>query len=205
MVIAPTPALASASAIRAAIKRSEIDLLWDSMPESAYELLKNSLPGRIADMIADALNLNYLEKLGILCAASLEERLMQLSILINRESEALMLGTKIHQDVQAAVGRNQREFFLREQLRAIQEELGNDFANPDLADIAERMNKCSLPEAVETKIRKEVSRLELIPTAAAEYHVAYNYVDWLLSVPWGASVESIVELARATAVLDEDH
>ncbi len=197
--------------VRALVKNAvtSFQVIIGMLPGVSDELkvaLNNiSDPARLTDMIADAINLNYLEKLGLLCAPTLQERLMQLSILLNRETEAFVLGGKLHQEVQAAVGRNQREFFLREQLRVIQEELGNDFFNPDLAEIAERMGKLHLPEEVAAKIKKEVSRLELIPTAAAEYHVAYNYVDWLLSIPWERSPEEPVELTRAARVLDADH
>ncbi len=177
-----------------------------NVPEELRVALANiSDRGRLTDMIADSLNLNYQEKLAILTAPALNTRLKILAVLLNRESEALQLGSKIQQQVQEAVGRSQREYFLREQLRVIQQELGEEYANPDLAELSRRLEETPLPDEVVKVVQKELSRLEVIPPVSAEYHVAYNYVDWLLSVPWLSYSDDTLDVGRAAEVLDEDH
>ncbi len=160
---------------------------------------------RLVDMMADSLGLSYLEKLGILILPTVLERLRLLSVLLNRELEALQMGARIQQEVQQSIGKNQREYFLREQLRVIQQELGEEYANPDIAELNQRLAETVLPDEVANTVRKELSRLEIIPPASAEYHVSYNFVDWLLSVPWRVYSEDSLDVGRAREVLDEDH
>ncbi len=160
---------------------------------------------RLVDLIADTLNISFTEKLGILTASTLSERLQLLTILLNREVEVLHLGNEIQSQVSSALTQSQREFFLREQLKTIRHELGDEASNPDIASIKKRMEGKKLPEQVIKVIAKEVERLEVMPQAASEYHVAFNYVDWLLSVPWNEFSDDRNDIKRAKRILDTDH
>ncbi len=160
---------------------------------------------RIVDLISDAINISFPEKLSILTLPTLHERLQLLTILLNREVEVLQLGSEIQSQVHNAMSKSQREFFLREQLKTIKNELGEGNRNPDLVSIEERLEKLTLPEAVVQAVRKEMERLEMIPQASPEYNVAYNYVDWLLSVPWENFSDDRLEVCEAAKILDADH
>ena len=162
-------------------------------------------PVRVCDLIADSLNLMTDEKTMILQELSVEERLIFLLELLNRELLVVQLGSKIQAEVHQNLSQNQREYYLREQLRVIKEELKEDSRNPDIIDIEERMMQLQLPEKVAATVEKELSRLELIPTMSPEYHVSYNYIDWLLSVPWNVYSEDNLDLLEAQKVLDDDH
>ena len=117
----------------------------------------------------------------------------------------LHLGNEIQSQVSNALSQSQREFFLREQLKTIKQELGDENANPDITVIRKKMAKKDLPQNVIEVINKELERLEIMPQAASEYHVAYNYVDWLLSVPWNEYTEDRNDIKRARKILDQDH
>jgi len=160
---------------------------------------------RLVDLIADTLNLNFTEKLCILTLPSLHERFQLLTILLNREVEVLRLGSEIQTQVHNALSKSQREFFLREQLKTIQEELGEQTKNPDIAALQERMKKRKFPEEVLETVTKEMERLELIPQASSEYHVAYTYLDWLLSLPWNDYSEDRIDVEQAAKILEHDH
>ena len=160
---------------------------------------------RLVDLITDALNIDYAEKLMILSMSELQERIQLLTILLNREVEVLKLGSEIQSQVHNAMGRQQRDFFLREQLKAIKDELGEENRNPDLIAIEERMAGMELPEKVLEVIEKEKSRLEIIPQASPEYHVAFNYIDWILSVPWNLFSDEVLDVNESMRVLEHDH
>ncbi|GEM_PF-3690 len=160
---------------------------------------------RTADMIADTMNLSYAEKLVILAERNLKNRLHLLMILLNREVEVLRLGAQIQNQVQSEMTRSQREFFLREQMRQISEELGEGYQNPDVAGFLERMKHCKMPESVRAVVMKETERLNQIPQAAAEYNIAYTYVDWLLNVPWNEYTHDNVDVKKAAEILEADH
>ena len=162
-------------------------------------------PGRAADLIGDSLSLLPCEKIWLLQALDVEQRLYFLLEVLNRELEVMQLGAKIQAEVHQNVSQSQREYYLREQLRVIKEELNEDSRNPDIIDIEKRMGVLELPPAVAATVEKELSRLELIPTMSPEYHVAYNYIDWLLSVPWCVYSEDNLDLVKAGKVLEEDH
>ena len=183
--------------------------LAGAMPGIPEELqvavLNAESPGRLADLISDALNLNYAEKILLLSMTDVRRRFEVLAILMNRELEVLKLGMKIQSEVHQAMSQQQREFFLREQLRTIQQELGEDSRNPDIIEIEERLESTELPPHVLEVVRKELSRLEVIPQAAPEYHIAYTYINWLLDLPWCIFTEDRLDCAEAEKVLDADH
>ena len=176
------------------------------IPEELQVAVCNAeTPARLADLIADALNLNYAEKILLLATIDVRKRLELLGIFMNRELEVMKLGMKIQSEVHQAMGRQQREFFLREQLRTIQQELGEDNRNPDLVEIGERLEKIKLPPHVLEVVRKELARLEVIPQAAPEYHISYTYINWLLDLPWLVFTEDRLDCAEAEKVLEADH
>lgn len=160
---------------------------------------------RMVDLIADTINISHIEKLSILTLPSLQERLQLLTILLNREVEVLHLGSEIQSQVHDALSKSQREFFLREQLKTIQNELGENNANPDITAIEERMVEADLPEEVEKVVIKEMERLKIMHQASSEYHVVHTYIDWLLSVPWRKYSDDRLDVAAAAKVLDNDH
>lgn len=193
--------------VRNAVKQfQEIISFSPNFPEELKIAITNLTDNsRIVDLIADTLNISYREKLAILTIESIQERLHLMTILLNREVEVLRLGSEIQSQVHDVMSKQQREFFLREQLKQIQEELGEGNKNPDVVSINERLAKLNLPDEVRTLINKEVERLDMIPQASGEYNIAYTYIDWLLSVPWNEYTEDRLDVNKAAEILDADH
>ena len=160
---------------------------------------------RITDVIADTLNISFAEKVVLLATLDLQDRLHFLTILLNRELEVLRLGSEIQSQVHDAMSKQQREFFLREQLKQIKEELGEGNRNPDVAVITNRMEKKKLPDPVRAILEKEIERLNMVPPSSPEYNISYTYIDWLLSVPWTEATQDRVNVKDAAAILDADH
>jgi ATP-dependent Lon protease len=160
---------------------------------------------RVADLIADTLNFTFEEKLVILAASTLHARFQFLTILLNREIEILNLGTKIQSQVSSAIGQTQREYFLREQLKSIKKELGEETKNPDVATLLERASKKKMPPKIKEVFNKELERLQMIHQASAEYNVAHTYLDWLLDLPWEEYSEDRIEISEASKILNNDH
>ena len=184
----------------------ELAGMLPGLPEELQVAVFNAgTPGRFADLLADALNFSYAEKLLLLFHTDVRARLEALAVFMNRELEVLKLGMKIQNEVHQAMSQSQREFFLREQLRSIQQELGEDTRNPDIIEIERRLGELTLPERVTEVVKKELSRLELIPQAAPEYHISYTYINWLLDVPWLTCTDDRLDCNEAARVLDADH
>ena len=160
---------------------------------------------RLVDLIADTLNIDFVEKLSILTQTTLHERLQTLMILLNREVEVLHLGSEIQSQVHNALSKSQRDFFLREQLKTIRHELGEDNKSPDIIAIEKKLETLKLPELVTKTVEKELERLAVIPQASPEYHVAFNYIDWLVSVPWLIYSEDRLDVNEASKILEHDH
>jgi len=160
---------------------------------------------RITDVIADTLNISFAEKIVLLATLKLQDRLHFLTILLNRELEVLRLGSEIQSQVHDAMSKQQREFFLREQLKQIREELGEGNRNPDVAAITSRMEKIKLTEPVREVIAKEIERLNMVSPSSPEYNISYTYIDWLLGVPWLEATQDRVNVKDAAAILDADH
>ncbi|MBQ9770793.1 MAG: endopeptidase La [Lentisphaeria bacterium] len=193
--------------VRNAIKQfQEVITYSPNFPEDLkIAILNMNSNTRITDLIADALNISYAEKLAILTLPKLQERLQLLTILLNREVEVLKLGSEIQTQVHNAMSKSQREFFLREQLRTIKEELGEETRNPDLAELNKRFADLDAPEQVMQTLEKELSRIETIPPTAPDYTVSFNYIDWILSLPWNNMTEDRIDIRRAAEILDRDH
>ena len=184
----------------------ELSGLAQNMPEEVQMAVLNApSPGRFADTVADALSFSTAEKIVLLSQCSVIKRLEILGILINRELEVLRLGVKIQSEVHEAMGQSQREYYLREQLRTIQRELGEETASPDVAALRKRLSSGDYPDEVREAVNSELERLELIPQSAPEYHISYNYMSLLLDLPWRIFTEDVYDIVHAAEVLDEDH
>ncbi|HEY1370083.1 MAG TPA: endopeptidase La [Gaiellaceae bacterium] len=163
-------------------------------------------PSALCHLVASTLRLRTEEKQKLLEITDVEQRLRDVSLILNRELEVFELGTKIQSQVQSELEKGQREFFLRQQLKAIQEELGEgDPEQAELRELRQRMDEVELPEEVRKAAERELTRLERLPSAAAEYGVIRTYLDWILTLPWNVTTEDNLELERARKVLDEDH
>jgi ATP-dependent Lon protease len=163
-------------------------------------------PSTLSYLVASTLRLKTEEKQRLLELADVEERLRELSRVLSRELEVFELGTKIQSQVQSEMEKGQREFFLRQQMKAIQEELGEgDPEQAELRELRERVESAELPDDVRKAVDRELARLERLPTAAAEYGVIRTYVDWILSLPWAQFTEDNLDLEHARGILDEDH
>jgi ATP-dependent Lon protease len=163
-------------------------------------------PGRLADFVAFHLNLKSDEKQAVLEAVEPRARIEQASAFLRRELQILELGSKIQNRVKESLNASQREFFLREQMKAIQQELGTlDETQAELDEYREKIAAAKMPEDVEAKAVKELGRLEKMPQAAAETGVIRTYLDWLVGVPWAVEDEEKLDLIEARRILDEDH
>jgi ATP-dependent Lon protease len=163
-------------------------------------------PSALANLIATTMRLKTSEKQELLEKADVEARLRQLTVILNRELELLELGTKIQSQVHSEMEKSQREYFLRSQLKAIQEELGEgDEQQAEIAELRAQIEDANLPEEAEKQARRELDRLAKLPSAAAEYGVIRTYLEWILSLPWNATTEDDLDLEKARKILDEDH
>ncbi len=163
-------------------------------------------PGRLADFVAFHLNLKSEEKQTILEAIDPSERMERTSTFLHKELEILELGSKIQSRVQESMTKSQREYFLHEQLKAIQQELGQyDEIQAEMDDYREKIAAAGMPEEVSEKAEKELGRLEKMPQAAPETAVIRTYLDWLIGLPWQKEDEEKLDLIEAKKILDEDH
>jgi ATP-dependent Lon protease len=163
-------------------------------------------PSALANLIATTMRLKASEKQELLEEADVEERLRKLTVILNRELEVFELGTKIQSQVQSEMEKGQREYFLRQQLKAIQEELGEgDEQQAELAELRGQIEEANLPEEADRQARRELDRLAKLPPAAAEYGVIRTYLEWILSLPWNTTTEDDLDLEKARTILDEDH
>ena len=168
--------------------------------------LNTEHPGHFADLIAANLNLSLEDRQKLLETISVRERLQKLLPLLNREQEVLTLSSKIQSDVASNIAKTQRDFFLREQMRAIQRELGEGDPNAGEAkSLREKIAQAVLPAEVRKAAEQELERLSQMPPAAAEYAVSRNYLDWILALPWEKSTEDKLDLKVAEKILNQQH
>jgi ATP-dependent Lon protease len=165
-------------------------------------------PSALCHLVASTLRtIKTEERQEILEQVNVEQRLRTVSAILGRELEVFELGSKIQSQVQSEMEKGQREYFLRQQLKAIQQELGED--DPEQAEVAELRERLDALTGLSEEIRKaadrELARLEKLPSAAAEYGVIRTYLEWILTLPWGAFTEDNLDLDHARAVLDADH
>ena len=163
-------------------------------------------PGHLSDLIAVNLNLSLDERQQMLENSSVKERLTKLLPMLNRELEVLTLSSKIQTDVASSMSKTQRDFFLREQLRAIQRELGEgDFNTTEAKNLREQIDKAQLPEEPKKVALQELERLSQMSPAMAEYGVTRHYLDWIINLPWNKMTEDKIDLKVAKKILDEQH
>jgi ATP-dependent Lon protease len=163
-------------------------------------------PSALAYVIAGALRIKTEEKQALLEEADVARRLRRLSEVLARELEVLDIGSRIQHQVQSELDRTQREYVLRQQLKAIQEELGErDPAEAEVDELREQLAEVDLPEEVRRQADRELARLEKLPQAAAEHGVIRTYLEWIAALPWGVVTEDDLDLPHARQVLDADH
>ena len=164
-------------------------------------------PGKLADFIASSLaTIGTAVKQEVLATLDIRTRMDALNRILIKELEVLELGSKIQSQVQSEVGKNQREYFLREQLKAIQKELGEgDEQAKEIEELRAKLEALGMPEPVKKEALRELDRLSKMPVAAAEYTVSRTYLDWIAALPWSKRTEDSIDLRRTKDVLDADH
>ncbi|MGG4546250.1 endopeptidase La [Rossellomorea marisflavi] len=163
-------------------------------------------PGRLADIIASHLPLKIKEKQHILETQDIKERLQMVIEIINNEKEVLSLEKKIGQRVKRSMERTQKEYYLREQMKAIQKELGDkEGKTGEVEDLTMKIEEAGMPEDIEATALKELARYEKVPSSSAESSVIRNYIEWLVSLPWTKETEDQLDINRSEMILDRDH
>lgn len=175
-------------------------------PEVLVSVNNIEEPGRLADVITSHLNLSVDEKQEILEAATSRDRLDRLCTLLVKEIDILEMERKIHLRVRKQMEKTQKEYYLREQMKAIQKELGDqDERTAEVEELRNKLAKITLPSDVEEKVLKEIDRLSKMPPMAAEAVVVRNFIDWILALPWNTVTEDSLDVNAAEAILNEDH
>src|SRR5262245_27012176 len=163
-------------------------------------------PGKVSDLIASNLNISLEEKQELLSTLDVRVRLDRLSTILAREIELLELGHKIQSQVQSELNKNQKDFYLRQQMKAIQRELGEgDSRTAELDELRRKLYEGELPPEALKAAERELDRLRMIPPESAEHSVVRTYLEWLIALPWNTSTEDNLDLHHARQVLDEDH
>ena len=176
------------------------------LSEEQFHVLSNiQNPGKLVDKAISLMNISTKEKQDILEELDIKKRLEKCTVLINREIHRIELGEKIQSDVQDEISKSQREYFLREQMKAIQKELGEDTGGVELDELDEKIKTAKMPEKVETVARKELTRMKKIPAQSPEYTVARTYLDWLVELPWSKESKDNEDINYAQEILDSDH
>jgi ATP-dependent Lon protease len=185
----------------------EVLRLIPELPPSAAELLERvEDPSVLADLIASNLEASVDEKQTVLETVELVSRMRRVLELLSRQLEVLKLSNKISSQVKGEMSKTQREYYLRQQLKAIKDELGEgEDGEDDQAELETRVNESHLPEEADKAARKELRRLRNMSSSQAEYTVARTYIEWLCDMPWGKSSTDRIDLAEVRAILDADH
>ncbi|MBN1825937.1 MAG: endopeptidase La [Candidatus Eisenbacteria bacterium] len=209
--VAPTPE--TDELVVEALRRNCLEsfrLLLRSRPGAAEETaeIAGAIPGadRFADWIASQLNLSLPEQIRLLETDGARERLEELARILDREGKLIELETRIQEEVSAALGEKERENYLRERIRAIRKELGEeDERETQIREIHRRLAAVRLPEEARLSCREEIARLKRIPVQSSEFTVARNHIDWVMDLPWNALSEDRIDLDEARALLDRNH
>ncbi|MCA9833524.1 MAG: endopeptidase La [Thermomicrobiales bacterium] len=209
-----TPEIAEESVEIQALARNAHELferavgLVQHLPDELLIASMNALddPVHLAYLIASNLRMEPSERQHVLEVTDVAEKLKYLITYLTKELEVLELGRKIQSDVQEEMGKSQREYFLREQMKAIQRELGesND-QEAEINDLREQISNSGMSDEARKEAERELDRLSKLPPAAAEYGVIKTYLDWLVSLPWGKTTEEPIDIQRTRAILNEDH
>ncbi len=196
-----------------ALIRNVLDLLKkvvDLAPYLSEELQVSAIntenPSRLADLIASSLNINVAKKQELLETFDTKERLRKVLSHINREVEVLELSQRIQSQAASELGKTQKEYILREQLKAIQKELGGaDERTAELDEFKRKIKEAKMPAEALDAAQKELDRLSKMNPAAAEYTVSRTYLDWLVNLPWSKSTQDVLDIKKVKKILDEDH
>jgi ATP-dependent Lon protease len=196
-----------------AMRQNAISLFHDvvelspALSEDMQTMVTNiAEPGRLADFIAATLpGLSSPEKQSVLNTLSVKTRLENLLRFLSKEREVLQLRNKIQSQVQDQLSESQREFYLREQMKAIQKELGEGEEDAEIEELRKKIDEAGMPDEVKKEARRELQRLSRMSPAAADYTVTRTYLDWLVVLPWDKASGSKVDVLKAKQVLDEDH
>jgi ATP-dependent Lon protease len=177
------------------------------LPDEILNVVRHlSDPGTLADIIASYLNIEGEKRQAILEALDVEERLEKLATYMNDELEVGRMGQQIQNQVQKGIDKNQREYYLREQLKAIQKELGvSEQAPSEINELKEKLEKKNLPEAAHKAASKEIEKLSKMNSSSSEYTVTTNYLDWLLTLPWSESTVDKLDIKKAERILNKQH
>jgi len=181
--------------------------LMPELPREAGSLIDSiQAPGALSDLVAANLDAPVEEKAQLLETVEVKERIRKVLRLLTRQLEILKMRERINSQIKEEMGKNQREYVLRQQLKAIKEELGEDDGDQgDLDGLEERIAKANLPNEADGVAKKQLKRLRSMQVGSAEYTVVRTYLDWILDVPWSESTEDNLEILEVRKVLDEDH
>ncbi len=181
--------------------------LMPELPREAGSLIDSiQAPGALADLVAANLDAPVEEKAQLIETVEVKERIRKVLRLLTRQLEILKMRERINSQIKEEMGKNQREYVLRQQLKAIKEELGEDDGDQgDLDGLEERIAKANLPNEADTVAKKQLKRLRAMQVGSAEYTVVRTYLDWILDLPWTNSTDDNMEIAAVRKVLDEDH
>jgi ATP-dependent Lon protease len=161
---------------------------------------------RLADLVASTLNLTVPQRQELIETLDVGERLRKVNAHLSRELQTAELSTKITSQVKNEMDKDQREFILRRQMKAIQEELGEtDAHSAEIADLARRVKEIKLPKEASQEVQRELGRLRNMPPQASEYHVARTYIEWVLALPWNTATPDKLDITRAERILNADH
>ena len=176
------------------------------LPDTIASIVKQDHPGKLADAITDAIPLDEQEKQKILSTLDVTERIQMILNLLQDEKELLKLEEKIAQQVKKNIDKTQKEYFLREQLKVIQRELGDrDGKTEEVDKLLTRIEEAGMQESTKEVVLKELARYEKLPPSAAEAGVIRNYLDWMVSLPWSKSTEDTLNLQRSEKILNSEH
>ncbi|MCH7782758.1 endopeptidase La [candidate division KSB1 bacterium] len=183
-----------------------VDIASYLSAEQGLIIANTDEPGRIADIVASSLNISIAEKQEILETVDLENRLELVTKFLVKELHVLELGNKIQTKILGEINKNQREFFLREQMKAIQKELGEeDDQTVEIRELKEKIESSAMTKEVKEVGLKELDRLSKMPTSSSEYTVSRTYLDWLTDMPWGSRTKDRLNIERAEKILNENH
>src|SRR5215213_7277373 len=177
------------------------------LPEEVVHQVLDSVtdPGRFADLVAGYIELSVPEKQGLLETLSVEERLRRVLVHVQRQIGLLEAQEDIKSQVQEELGERQREMYLREQMRAIQKELGDDDQSKEMTELREKLSKLDLPREARAEVERELGRLERAGRESMEAQVIRTYLEWIAELPWNTRSDDQLELNHAATVLEEDH
>ena len=178
----------------------------EAMPDELHAITRIDQPGLLADTIAAHLPIPAIERQGLLEIFGIRARMKKLLEILTRELQVLELGNKIASEVSSEMGKTQREYYLREQLKAIHKELGlGDESSQELEELREQVKAAGMTEEAQTQAEHEIDRLSKMPAASPEYGITRNYLEWLVKLPWSKATVDNLDIPRVKEILDEDH